>query len=256
MTARGRTAALLAGLAGLAALLLAGLFALPPSGQGRSDYADRLARGSLPERRTQAVVAAVNFDYRAFDTLGEEFILFAAVLGVATLLRRRDDEREVSAAATRDRARTRHVARTSSAVRTLGAGLAGFTVCFGLYLAAHGQVSPGGGFQGGVVLATAPLAVYLAMEAAVFLRVAPRGLVEVGEGAGAAAFGALGLGGLLAGGAFLANVLPLGEPGDVLSGGTILVGNLVVALEVAAGFVLLLAVFMEEALQRRLEDRR
>ena len=34
-----------------------------------------------------AAVSAVNFDYRGFDTLGEEFILFAAVVGVASLLR-------------------------------------------------------------------------------------------------------------------------------------------------------------------------
>ncbi len=42
---------------------------------------------SIPERQTTAVVSAINFDYRGFDTLGEEFILFAAVIGVASLLR-------------------------------------------------------------------------------------------------------------------------------------------------------------------------
>ena len=255
MRAQARKLGLAALLAALAAAVLSGLAALPPSGTGASPTADALAARALPERRAQAVVAAVNFDLRAFDTLGEEFILFAAVLGVATILRRREDERDVSAAAAGDRAPGRGGAPTSGAVRVLGAGLAGVTVCYGLYMASHGQVSPGGGFQGGVVLATAPLAVYLAMEVAVFDRIAPRGLVRAAEGAGAAAFVGLGVAGLAAGGAFLENVLPLGEPGDVLSAGTILAANLAVALEVAAGFVLLLSVFLEEALQRRREAR-
>jgi multicomponent Na+:H+ antiporter subunit B len=248
---RPRVVLLAIGIAGLAALLGAALGGLPPSGSGASAYGDLLVARSVPERQAQDVVAAVNFDYRGFDTIGEEFILFAAVVGVLTILRRRDDEEDVT-----DRDADASAARAppppSGAVRVLGAGLAGATVCFGLYMATHGQVSPGGGFQGGVVLATAPLATYLAMEVSVFEKIAPRWLVALGEGAGAAGFVALGFLGLLAGRAFLENVLPLGEAGDVLSSGTILAANVAVALEVAAGIVLLLAAFLFEALHRRL----
>ena len=35
------------------------------------------------------VVTSIVFDYRGFDTLGEATVLFAAVLGVGTVLRRR-----------------------------------------------------------------------------------------------------------------------------------------------------------------------
>jgi multicomponent Na+:H+ antiporter subunit B len=244
-----RAIALALGVGGLSAVLGAGLVALPPPGEGRSAYADLVSARALPERAAQDVVAAVNFDYRGFDTLGEEFILFAAVTGVATILRRREEGRGAAGA---DRSQRRRAPATSSAVRVLGAGLAGATVCFGLYMAAHGQVSPGGGFQGGVVLATAPLAVYLAAEASVFRRIAPPWLVALAEGVGAAGFVALGALGLAAGRAYLENVLPLGEAGDVLSSGTILAANVAVALEVAAGFVLLLSAFLSEALQRRL----
>jgi multicomponent Na+:H+ antiporter subunit B len=255
VTARARLIALWIGLGGLGALLGAGLSGLRPAGQGRSAYGDLLASRALPERRAQDAVAAVNFDYRAFDTLGEEFILFAAVAGVATVLRQRQDEVEAPPRPREDRSGARQPPPTSAAIRVLGAGLAGITVAFGLYVAAHGQVSPGGGFQGGVVLATAPLVVYLSSEAPVFLRVAPRWLVELGEGVGAAAFVGVGLVGLVAGKAYLENVLPLGEAGDVLSSGTILLANLAVGLEVAAGFVLLLTTFLDEALQRRLRGR-
>ena len=56
----------------------------------------------------------------------------------------------------------------------------------------------------------------------------------------------IGLGGIFAGGAFLQNFLPLGERGDLFSGGTILAINCAVGLEVAAGFALLFREFLEE----------
>ena len=46
---------------------------------------------------------------------------------------------------------------------------------------------------------------------------------------------------MAAGATFLANVLPLGQPGALLSAGTIPLLNLAVGLEVAGGFVLLLS---------------
>ena len=51
---------------------------------------------------------------------------------------------------------------------------------------------------------------------------------------------------------FLCNFLPLGKPGEVNSAGTIEALNVVVGVEVAGGFVLLLTAFIEEALRRRL----
>jgi multicomponent Na+:H+ antiporter subunit B len=254
VTAWGRRGALGLGLAGVALVAGAGLLHLPPSGGGRSEYADLAVSRSLPARHAQDVVAAINFDFRGFDTLGEEFILFAAVVGVATLLRERRQAHGPLAPA-RDRSHRRAPLPTSAAVRALGAGLTGLTVCFGLYMISHGQVSPGGGFQGGVVLATAPLAVYLSMEARVFLRIAPRALVALGEGTGAAAFCGIGLLGLAAGRAYLENVLPMGTPGDLLSAGTIQASNLAVGVAVACGLVLILTSFVDEALERRLRRR-
>ena len=41
------------------------------------------------------VVTSIVFDYRGFDTLGEATVLFAAVLGVGTVLRRRKKGEEL-----------------------------------------------------------------------------------------------------------------------------------------------------------------
>jgi multicomponent Na+:H+ antiporter subunit B len=177
--------------------------------------------------------------------MGEEYILFAAVLGVAILLRAQRDEHEE---ALDEDAADRHAPATSNAVRVIGLTLVGPVVLYGVYLVAHGHLTPGGGFQGGVVLATAALLVYLSGEYVTLRRVSPELVTNAAEAVGAAGYVAVGLLGVAAGTAFLANVLPLGHPGQLLSAGTILPINAAVGLEVAGGFVLLLSEFLEQAL--------
>ena len=64
---------------GLFAALIWGFAGLPDFGDFHGAYGQFLNRASTPQRATTDVITAVNFDYRGFDTLGEEFILFAAV---------------------------------------------------------------------------------------------------------------------------------------------------------------------------------
>ena len=252
MTLRGRTTLFLVGALGLAVFILWGYSGLPDFGHYRGPYGDVLNAVSVPERHITDVVTAVNFDYRGFDTLGEEFILFAAVIGVAILLRAQRDEEEREAL---EFAFGRSAPRTSDAVRALAVGLVGPTVVTGVYIVAHGHLTPGGGFQGGVVLATALLLVYLAGEYAVLRKAAPLSLVEVCEGVGGGGFALIGLAGVVAGAAYLENVLPLGQVGHLNSAGTVPLINLSVGLEVAAGFVLILVEFLEQTLMVRLKER-
>ena len=227
------------------ALLLWGLTGLPDYGVYNGPYGDVLNRVAVAERSATNVVAAVTFDYRGVDTMGEEYILFAAVLGVAILLRAQRDETEQPPD---EDAADRHAPATSNAVRVVGLALVGPVVLFGGYVVTHGHLTPGGGFQGGVVLATAALLVYLSGEYVTLRRVSPELVTDAAEAVGAAGYVAVGLLGVAAGTAFLANVLPLGHPGQLLSAGTILPINAAVGLEVAGGFVLLLSEFLEQAL--------
>jgi multicomponent Na+:H+ antiporter subunit B len=226
-------------------LLLWGVTGLPDYGVYAGPYGDVLNQVAVAERKATNVVAAVTFDYRGVDTMGEEFILFAAVLGVAILLRAQRDESEQPPD---EDAADRHAPGTSDAVRVLGLTLVGPVVLFGIYVVAHGHLSPGGGFQGGVVLATGALLVYLSGEYVTLRRVSPEVLTDLAESVGAASYVAIGLLGVAAGATFLANVLPLGQPGALLSAGTIPLINLTVGLEVAGGFVLLLSEFLEQTL--------
>jgi len=252
MTPHFRIGVFLASVAAFAALFAAGLVRLHPFGEVHSQFTDSYAQGvnslTVPERHITDAVTAVNFDFRGFDTLGEEYIMFASVIGVALLLRRRHQHHHHPHP--QDRVPGREISPASDAVRLLAVALVGPTVVFGIYVVVHGQVTPGGGFQGGVILASAPLLIYLAGEFQSLRRVAPRWLVEVAEAIGAGGYvviGALSMFGLST---FLTNWLPLGRPGDVYSGGMVALIDLTVGLEVAGGFILLLLIFLEEVLLR------
>lgn len=232
----------------LAALLAWALYAAPRFGSFSGRYGQWLNQHTVQQRHMTDVVTAINFDYRGWDTLGEEFILFVSVIGVRLLLRTQRDERETRP---RDQAAGRRTTAPSASVRVLGLALAGPLVLYGLDVVAHGHLTPGGGFQGGVVLASALWLVYLASSYETMLQVTPDMLVEWTEAGGAGGYALVGLYGWLTGTAFLQNVLPLGKVGSIFSGGTIPLISLAVAGAVTGGFVLLLRAFLAEALQVR-----
>jgi multicomponent Na+:H+ antiporter subunit B len=239
----GRRRLFLIGAAGLGALMLWGLAGLPGYTAFTPLYGQVINQVAVEERRATAVVTAVNFDYRGFDTLGEEFILYAAALVLVLLLRRLREERR----ATPER-RRRYVHTTSAAIRLTTAALVGPTVLLAIYITMHGHLTPGGGFQGGVIAATALLLVYLGSDYETMQRLRPLPLVETAKAAGAAGFVLIGLAGLFAAGAFLENFLPLGTAGELVSAGTIPLLSLAVGVEVSGAFVLLLSEFLDQLL--------
>jgi multicomponent Na+:H+ antiporter subunit B len=238
-----------AGLAGLAAFYLWGLTGLPGFGRYPGPYGDIINRIAVAKTNATGVVSTVNFEFRGFDTVGEEFILFVAAAGVATVLRALRGERERPA---RDEAAGRDGPATSPAVRTVALLLTGPTLVIGWWLASHAQASPSGGFQGGVVLATAFILIYLAGRYLAFERVSPVDLTDVVEAVGAGGFAAIGISAVVMGLPYLTNFLPLGTiPGAVSSSGTIALISFFVGLEVAAAFILIVGELLEQTLLLR-----
>jgi multicomponent Na+:H+ antiporter subunit B len=238
---RARTLVFCAAGAVLAALLVASVLDLPSFGHYQGAYGNQLNREAVAERHTTNVVTAIVFDYRGFDTLGEEFILFAAVVGVTLLLRRHkdsEDHEEVLRRAPEDGAR-------SDAIRVVALLAVPALFLLGLWLVAFGLVTPGGGFQGGVLLAGSIFVVFLAAGFRAYGRLTPTHWVDFAEGSGAAAFTLLGLGALLAGAAYLHNFLGPGVRGTLDSGGSLPLLNWATALEVTAAMVLLFSEFLE-----------
>jgi multicomponent Na+:H+ antiporter subunit B len=250
MTRRTRLTLFAVSVAGLAVALGIGLGGLPHFGAPASTYARILNTLSVPQRHATDVVGAISFDYRGIDTLFEEFILFVAVAGISILLRPLGNEiRRMP----EDEAPDRTIPPPSPAVGLTGILFSPILVVTGLETVTHGQISPGGGFQGGVILASALFVVYLATSYSVVERFEPGSLIEAADGAGAGGYVAVGFIGLLGGSAYLADTLGLGRPGNLISGGTIPVLNAVVGLEVAGAFVLLSKEFLDQtAVLRRL----
>ena len=218
---------------GLAAFLLWGLAGLPGFGHYHWPYGNVLNQVAPNERHTSNVVGAVVFDYRGFDTLGEEFILFSAVVGVSLLLRKDREEAEPA-----DRVR-------SDPIMATGAVAAALLFVLGLWVVAFGYVTPGGGFQGGVVLAGAFLLVYLTGGYREYHALTPHSPVEMAEAIGAGAFAILGFAGIAYAGSYLGNFLGIGDAGSLYSGGSIPLLNWATAVEVSAAMILLFSEFLK-----------
>lgn len=94
------------------------------------------------------IVTSVLADYRGFDTMFETAVVFVAGIAVFLILRsyRKEDHTcELDNLCPES-------AKQSSIVKTISRIMVPFMQLFALYVVAHGHHSPGGGFQGGVIL--------------------------------------------------------------------------------------------------------
>jgi multicomponent Na+:H+ antiporter subunit B len=244
VTPAGRRIVYALGALGVGVLLAWGFAGLPDFGHYPGPYGDVLNAAAGAERHVTNVPTSVVFDYRGFDTLGEEMILFGAALGVALLLR----------AVPLDEAPPAEEGIEDDELRLLGLLLAPPTLLLALYLVAFGHLTPGGGFQGGVVVLTAFVLLYLGVGTREFGALAPHLPVSASEGTGAGGFVVVGLVGLVVGGAFLENVLPLGTLKSLAAGGTIPLLNVAAALAVGAGLLLIVRELLEEYVIERGRD--
>jgi multicomponent Na+:H+ antiporter subunit B len=212
-------------LACLGALLVWAYAGLPDFGHYRGPYGYVLNRIATPDRHMANVVNATTYDIRGFDTMGEEFILFGAVVGVVLLLRGDEDE-EVEDAVRND------------LVRVVGGLAVGLLFLIGLWIVAFGFVTPGGGFQGGVALASA-------VGYRAWRKAGNETLLDPFDGLGAGGFVVVGLAALGSGLPFLTNFWGPGIPGTLWSGGSAPLVNWAAGIEVCAATLVLYTEFLE-----------
>jgi multicomponent Na+:H+ antiporter subunit B len=233
-----RTVVFLAGAAGVVVLAVVAALRIPGFGSTFHPYRTAAVEASVKHVAAN-VVSSVNFDQRGLDTLGEESILLASILGAAILLRPAKDETEK---------RPLSAGRVLESTRMLGYLMMPITLVIGLDVIAHGHVTPGGGFQGGVVVGTGIHLLYVAGSYPALEKARPLRAVEWGEAIGAGAFASLGVAALVASGAFLSNVIGTGSFGQLLSAGTVPLLNGAVGIEVASGTAVLLGAFLKQAI--------
>jgi multicomponent Na+:H+ antiporter subunit B len=127
----------------------------------------------------------------------------------------------------------------------IGRKLAPFILLFGCYLIAYGHLSPGGGFQGGVVLASGVILLVLCKGVGSIEVLFPLYAIKLTESLGFLAFLAVGAVGIVVGGDFLVDIFPdqLGRSGSVF----IFLLNMIIGLKVGAGItVMCFYLFWEE----------
>jgi multicomponent Na+:H+ antiporter subunit B len=185
-----------------------------------SGVSARYAERGAGELGAANLVTAIVVTYRGLDTLGEVSVLFLAATGIAVLLRRRKGGAQTPAAEKRG---------SSEILRTGTDLLVPIIVLFGAYIFINGHLSPGGGFQGGAVVASSVMLSFLA-DPAYKLNHTVLGIIESMSGFFYVLAGVLGI--FLAGGFLDSRILPLGTFGNILSAGAIPVIYTLIGLKV------------------------
>ncbi|MDY6012302.1 MnhB domain-containing protein [Clostridium sp.] len=114
----------------------------------------------------------------------------------------------------------------------------------GIYIVLHGHLSPGGGFQGGVIIASAVLIFYIAYGREKTLNIFSKSKFSKIEEVGALTFIFVASLGIIYGVSFFSNVLNKGSLGNIFSSGTIFFMNFAVGYKVLAGISVLILVMI------------
>ncbi len=138
------------------------------------------------------IVTAVLASYRGYDTFGEATVIFTAAIGVLLLL----------GGPHRHEIETHHL-RDDLVLRVSLKVLIAFLMLFGLYVQFHGDYSPGGGFQAGVIFAAAVILYTLVFGLEKAESIFKRKPMEALVAGGVLLYGAVGLESMVLGANFL-----------------------------------------------------
>ncbi len=202
-----------------------------PFGKSKSKVGKYYLQKSQEETGASNVVTSVVVGYRGFDTLGEITVLFLATIGLGAVL------------ATFKKKENGQPEKASLILTTGCRFLFPLILLFGSYIFIFGHLSPGGGFQGGAVIASAFLLIYLGCRGKRVNKVGS----SVLESLGGLVFIVLGLVGLTLGGHYyLSNFLPKGEYNTLFSAGIIPLIYIAIGLKVGSELSGIIDLMMEE----------
>ena len=129
-------------------------------------------------------------------------------------------------------------------VKTISSWVKVLIFLFGIYIVLFGHLTPGGGFAGGVILASSYVLLMLAFGREFVEKNLSLPLASKLDCVGALAFAVIAILGLVAGGSFFVNFLYQkywpGEPLELISAGTIPLSNIAIGLKVSASLFLVI----------------
>ena len=176
-----------------------------------------LLKLNATEGVANAVTTVVVF-FRGFDTLGEIAVLFIASLGIGLMLH--------------SNSRCNIKAESNFMLQTASRLLFPIIMLFGTYVMIYGHLSPGGGFQGGVIIASGVLLLLISHKTFEV----PHSVIVALETFAGVSYVLIGLIGLLVLDTFLGNFLPhdIAQMGMLLSGGIIPIIYIIVGIKVGS----------------------
>jgi multicomponent Na+:H+ antiporter subunit B len=174
------------------------------------------------------IVTAIIVTYRGLDTLGEVTVLFlaATIVGLVLALGQKQSKTQ------------RNLVPVGELLTTGSRFLAPLIMLLGVYVFVNGHLTPGGGFQGGAIIASGVLLLLLADPLKQFSHT----LISTLESLSGLTYVALGVLGFFLAGGFLDNrILPTGTLGHLISAGAIPLIYSLIGLKVGAEFSSMLA---------------
>jgi multisubunit Na+/H+ antiporter MnhB subunit len=134
-------------------------------------------------------------------------------------------------------------------VKTIASWVKVLIILFGIYIVLFGHLTPGGGFAGGVILASSYVLLMLAFGKDFVHENLPLSLGSKLDSVGAILFISIAILGVVFGGVFFKNFLiDYGQKFNLISAGTIPLSNLAIGLKVGAS--LYLVIFLLSAFRR------
>ena len=184
------------------------------------------------ELNTQNVVTSIVVTYRGLDTLGEVTVLFLATAGVGFLLKRKKKGVKIKRR------------EGSEILRTSAQFLFPMIVLFGVYIFVHGHLTPGGGFQGGVLIASAFVMMMLSEQKPQF----NKQMLMVTESLSGAFYIIIGILGLVLAGGFLdPTFISLGKYGMLFSAGAVPIIYSLIGLKVGSELTNIVSYLKEDS---------
>lgn len=215
-------------LAGLAAVFVSLFMNFGPS-ETLTPLATHYANNGAAEVGAPNLVTSIIVTYRGLDTLGEVTILFLVAAIVSFFLKRVKTEKEQSPKR-----------ESSEIIITASKLLVPIVMVLGIYVFVNGHLTPGGGFQGGAIIATSFVLLLMANPD---FKVNHR-VISAVESVSGIAFVFIGVLGIVLAGGFLDNkILPLGTFGEIFSAGAIPIIYSLVGLKVGSELSNIISVF-------------
>ena len=161
---------------------------------------------TIPDTGVPNAVSSVLASYRGYDTFGETTVILTAGLGVVLILglggpaviRKKAAPAKSKPSKAEQDARAHHVV-----LRVVSKLMIPIIIIYGAYVQFHGDFGPGGGFQAGLIIASAIILYALIFGVAAAKEAVPPSLVRLGAALGVLIYGGTGVMNVMLGGNFL-----------------------------------------------------